>query len=192
MKLSSTVELRENLANLRDAQNIVGKSTGPTWSKLVNGVFSKKAKHSKRRPTWPSWSNLATLGPTWSKMDPYTLSHRNMRELKTPRSAIWSTKPLIEGDGMSGLEQANVLLQIALADPPRAKLPWDLQMHQTQVTQLLSSILRSVEMQHELALFKAQLGEPFLGILIFSFQFFALFHYFQFFSSIFSSFFSGT
>ena len=61
------------------ARNTVGKSTGPTWSKLVKGAFLCRQSTAKRRPTWPSWSKLAFLGPTWSKLVPYTLSHRTPR-----------------------------------------------------------------------------------------------------------------
>ena len=57
----------------------MGKSTGPSWSKVVQGAFLRRQNTAKRRPTWPSWSKLALLGPTWSKLVPYTLSHRTPR-----------------------------------------------------------------------------------------------------------------
>ena len=79
------------------ARNTVGKSTGPTWSKLVKGAFLSRQKTAKRRPTWPSWSKLAFLGPTWSKLVPYTLSHRTPRTPeKNPFKARGSELPFFE------------------------------------------------------------------------------------------------
>ena len=63
----------------RECTEYCGKSTGPTWSKLVKGACLRRQNTAKRRPTWPSWSKLAFLGPTWSKLVPYTLSHRTPR-----------------------------------------------------------------------------------------------------------------